>query len=234
MLKFYNNLEKKLLLLQRNEFLSSSQIKLRKFFGRSLFTNFFINYFQDINLEQKVFDKIKEEFETLKNYLPSNVKNIMDIGCGIGLINIFLNDYFIDCQKFYLLDKNNIDNKIVYGFSDNYESYSITNVTKNFLINNNIQEHKLNLIDVDKNFSIKPNSIDLCISLVSMGYHYPLSQYLDTMKEVSNNNTVFIFDIATEYQDMTDLKDLFGEIKIIEESNLKHPRTRVACYEIIK
>ena len=217
MLKFNNNLEKKLLLLQRNEFLSSSQIKLRKFFGRSLFTNFFINYFQDINLEQKVFDKIKEEFETLKNYLPSNVINIMDIGCGIGLINIFL-----------------IDSKIVYGFSDNYESYSITNVTKNFLINNNIQEHKLNLIDVDKNFSIKPNSIDLCISLVSMGYHYPLSQYLDTMKEVSNNNTVFIFDIATEYQDITYLKDLFGDIKIIEESDLKHPRVRVACYEIIK
>ena len=211
MLKFNNDLEKKLLLLQRNEFLSSSQIKLRKFFGRSLFTNFFINYFQDINLEQKVFDKIKEEFETLKNYLPSNVKNIMDIGCGIGLINIFLNDYFIDCQKFYLLDKNNIDSKIVYGFSDNYESYSITNVTKNFLINNNIKEHKLNLIDVDKNFSIKPNSIDLCISLVSMGYHYPLSQYLDTMKEVSNNNTVFIFKFFNEFSSQSVLFELFKE-----------------------
>ncbi len=233
MLKFNNNLEKKLLLLQRNEFLSSSQIKLRKLFGRSLFTNFFINYFQDINLEQKVFYKIKEEFEILKKYLPRNVKNVMDIGCGIGLIDIFLNNYFTDCQKFYLLDKNNIDSKIVYGFSDNYESYSITNVTKNFLINNNIQEHKLNLIDVDKNFSIKPNSIDLCISLVSMGYHYPFSQYLDTIKKVSNNNTVFIFDIATEYQDISFLKNIFGDIKIIEESNLKHPRTRVACYEII-
>tara|TARA_Y100001935_G_scaffold246475_1_gene241190 strand:+ start:81 stop:785 length:705 start_codon:yes stop_codon:yes gene_type:complete len=233
MLKFNNNLEKKLLLLQRNEFLSSSQIKLRKLFGRSLFTNFFINYFQDINLEQKVFYKIKEEFEILKKYLPRNVKNVMDIGCGIGLIDIFLNNYFTDCQKFYLLDKNNIDSKIVYGFSDNYESYSITNVTKNFLINNNIQEHKLNLIDVDKNFSIKPNSIDLCISLVSMGYHYPFSQYLDTIKKVSNNNTVFIFDIATEYQDISFLKNIFGDIKIIEESDLKHPRTRVACYEII-
>ena len=234
MLKFNNNLEKKLLLLQRNEFLSSSQIKLRKLFGRSLFTNFFINYFQDINLEQKVFNKIKEEFETLKNYLPSNVKNIMDIGCGIGLINIFLNDYFIDCQKFYLLDKNKIDSKIVYGFSDHYESYSITNITKNFLINNNIQEHKLNLIDVNKKFSIKSNSIDLCISLVSMGYHYPFSQYLDIIKEVSNNNTVFIFDIASEFQDITSLRDHFGDIKIIEESKLKQPRTRVACYEIIK
>ena len=83
MLKFNNNLEKKLLLLQRNEFLTSSQIKLRKLFGRSLFTNFFINHFQDINLEQKVFYKIKEEFEKLKKYLPKNVKNIMDIGCGI-------------------------------------------------------------------------------------------------------------------------------------------------------
>ena len=234
MIKFKNNLEKKLLLLQRNEFLSSNQIKLRKLFGRSLFTNFFINYLQDENLDQKVFYKIKEEFETIKKYLPDNVKNIMDIGCGIGLIDIFLNNYFTDCQKFYLLDKNNIDSKIVYGFSDNYESYSIANITKNFLINNNIQEQKLNLIDVSKNFSIKPNSVDLCISLVSMGYHYPFSTYLETIKNASNSNTVFIFDIATEYQDINNLREHFRDIQIIEKTDLKHPRVRVACYEIIK
>ena len=233
MINFNNNLEKKLLLLQRNEFLSSNQIAIRKFFGRTLFTKFLINFFQDKNLAQKVFIKIKKEFDSIKQYLPENVNNIMDIGCGIGLIDIFLNNHYSDCKKFYLLDKNIIDNKIVHGFSDNYESYNINNITKNFLINNNVEEHKINLIDVDNEFSIQPNSIDLFISLVSMGYHYPVSKYLETMKKTSKDNSIFIFDIATEYQDINYLKRHFIDIRIVETINLKHPRIRVVCRDII-
>ena len=233
MINFNNNLEKKLLLLQRNEFLSSNQIAIRKFFGRTLFTKFLINFFQEKNLAQKVFIKIKKEFDSIKQYLPENVNNIMDIGCGIGLIDIFLNNHYPDCKKFYLLDKNIIDKKIVYGFSDNYESYNINNITKNFLINNNVGEHKINLIDVDNEFSIQPNSIDLFISLVSMGYHYPVSKYLEIMKETSKDNSIFIFDIATEYQDINYLKKHFSDIKVVETVNIKHPRIRVVCREII-
>ena len=232
MIKFNNNLEKKLLLLQRNEFLSSNQITIRKLFGRKLFTKYLINFFQDKNLSEKVFAKIKNEFDSIKKYLPENISNVMDIGCGIGLIDVFINKHYPHCQKFYLLDKNSIDSKIVYGFSEDYESYNISNITKNFLINNYIDENKINLIDVENNFSIKPNSIDLCISLVSMGYHYPFSIYLDIMKEASNDNTVFIFDIATEYQDLDYLKKHFGKVKIIETINIKHPRLRVVCYDI--
>ena len=234
MINFKNNLEKKLLFLQRNEFLSSGQIKIRKLFGRSLFTKFLIYFFQDKNLDKKVFYKIKNEFDSIIKYLPKNATNIMDIGCGIGLIDIFINNHYTNCQKFYLLDKNSIDNKVVYGFSENYESYNLNNITKNFLINNNIKESKLNLIDVDSDFYIKPKSIDLCISLVSMGYHYPLSIYLETIKEVSNENTVFIFDIATEYQDLDNVKKYFSKVEIIETVNSKHPRLRIACYNIIK
>ena len=69
MINFNNNLEKKLLLLQRNEFLSSNQIAIRKFFGRTLFTKFLINFFQDKNLAQKVFIKIKKEFDSIKQFL---------------------------------------------------------------------------------------------------------------------------------------------------------------------
>ena len=234
MINFKNNLEKKLLLLQRNEFLSPSQIKVRKLFGRSLFTKFLIYFFQDKNLDEKVFNKIKSEFESLIEYLPENATNIMDIGCGIGLIDIFINNHYKNCEKFYLLDKNSIDNKVVYGFSENYESYNINNITKNFLINNNIKESKINIIDVDSEFYIKPHSIDLCISLVSMGYHYPLSIYLETIKDVSTVNTVFIFDIATEYQHLDNVKKHFGKVEIIETIDSKHPRIRIACYNIIK
>ena len=114
---------KKLLLLQRNELLTKKQILLRKKFGRFIFTNFLINYFQDKNLELKAENLFDRELNTFKDFLPNKADNILDIGCGLGIIDIFLNKIFSNTSNFYLLDKNRIDKKIRYGFSK--ETYKV-------------------------------------------------------------------------------------------------------------
>ncbi|MDB0031768.1 hypothetical protein N9E32_00595 [Alphaproteobacteria bacterium] len=228
-----NKVQKKLLLLQRNEFLSPIQIKIRKLFGRSLFTSLFINYFQHNNLSEIISYEIEKEFNIFKNFIPKNIETVMDIGCGIGLINIFLNENYKNINQFYLLDQNKIDKKIKYGFSKNYESYNDLSATKETLILNNIDEKKINLIDVKKNYVIKEKSIDLVISLVSMGYHYPISNYIQLLRKTCNNNTVFIFDIATEYQDLNIIKNYFNYYEILEKIETKHPRLRLFCSGMI-
>ena len=89
-----NPKSKKLLLLQRNELLTETQNWLRKNFGRLIFTNFFVNYFQVQNFEKITEELFYKEFKTFKNYLPNSPENIMDIGCGLGIINIYLNEFF--------------------------------------------------------------------------------------------------------------------------------------------
>ena len=74
-----NSKSRKLILLQRNELLSNTQILLRKRFGRFLFTNFFVYFFQINNLDNSVQNLFEKEYETIKNFLPSNVSNILDI-----------------------------------------------------------------------------------------------------------------------------------------------------------
>ena len=228
-----NSKSRKLLLLQRNELLSDKQNILRKKFGRLIFTNILINYFQIKNLEQNTEHLFLREIETFKNYLPETVKNIMDIGCGLGIINIYLNKIFDNYPNFFLLDKNRIDKKIKYGFSLNYESYNDLNETKNILLENKINLNQINTFDVEKVLNIDEN-IDLVISLKSMGYHYPFESYLKLFNQCCNKNTFFIFDLSKVYFNQNELKKYFEKIEIIYEEDSIHPLKRVVCKGYIR
>ena len=223
-----NPKSKKLLLLQRNELLTAKQNWLRKTFGRLIFTNFFVNYFQVQNFEKITEDLFYKEFETFKNYIPNSAENIMDIGCGLGIINIYLNEFFEKKPVFFLLDKNRVDRKIKYGFSSNYESYNDLNETKNILLNNNIDTNCINLFDVEKQFLIT-KKMDLVISLKSMGYHYPINTYIELLRNCCTKDTVFIFDIGDNQYDENYLKKIFDDVKIIYEEKTNNVLRRLCC-----
>lgn len=223
-----NKKSKKLLLLQRNELLTEKQKWRRKRYGRFLFTNLFINFNQanDITLDAE--NLFKNEIDTFKDFLPKTCKNIMDIGCGLGIINILLNKFYKDTTSFYLLDKNRIDKKIKYGFSPNYESYNDLNETKRILLENNINENSLFLFDVEKDIKID-SKIDLVISLKSMGYHYPIETYLQLLRKCCSQDTIFIFDVSEGYFNENSFKKYFENIKIIYEEKSIHSLKRLLC-----
>ena len=223
-----NPKSKKLLLLQRNELLTARQNWLRKTFGRLIFTNFFVNYFQVQNFEKITEKLFYKEFETFKKYLPNSVENIMDIGCGLGIINIYLNEFFEKKPVFFLLDKNKVDRKITYGFSSNYESYNDLNETKNILLENNIDTSCMYLFDVEKQFVIT-KKMDLVISLKSMGYHYPINTYIELLRNCCTKDTVFIFDIGDNQYDENYLKKIFDDVKIIYEEKTNNILRRLCC-----
>ena len=223
-----NQISKKLLLLQRNELLSKKQYWLRKRFGRLIFTNFFVNYFQVEDIEKRTEELFQKEIESIKNYLPKKADNIIDIGCGLGIIDIFLNKIYNNQPNFFLLDKNRIDKVIKYGFSSDYESYNDLKETRNLLINNDINPSSINTFDVEKDFKIDAK-IDLVISLKSMGYHYPIDQYLRLFQTCCDENTSFIFDVSEGYYNESLLKKHFESVDIIYEEKSIHSLKRLLC-----
>ncbi len=223
-----NNKSKKLLLLQRNELLTETQKWTRKKFGRYIFTNFFINFNQAKDIELNVENLFENEIETFKNFLPKSIDSIMDIGCGLGIIDIYLNKFYRNKPIFYLLDKNRVDKKIKYGFSPNYESYNNLNETKNILLKNNIDIDQIHLFDVDKEIKIS-KKIDLVISLKSMGYHYPLEIYLELFKKTCTPDTTFIFDVSEGYFNENLFKKYFENSSIIYKEKSKHSLKRMFC-----
>lgn len=223
-----NSKSKKILLLQRNELLTKTQNLIRKKFGRFLFTNLFINYFQNKHLEKVTEELFLKELNTFKKYLPNSVNTILDIGCGLGIINIYLNNFFEKKPIFFLMDKNRIDKKINYGFSSNYESYNDLNETKNILLENDVDSECIYLFDVEKQFQIN-KKMDLVISLKSMGYHYPINTYIELFKNCCTKDTVFIYDISDNQYDENYLKTIFDNVKIIYEEKTNNILRRVCC-----
>ena len=223
-----NHKSKRLLLLQRNELLSDKQKWLRRKFGRFLFTNLFINFSQNKDIEKITGELFQKEIDIIRSFLPTKAENIIDIGCGLGIINIFLNKIYNNKTNFYLLDKNRIDSKIRYGFSSNYESYNDLNETKKLLVDNNISKDKIQTINVESEIIID-QKIDLVISLKSMCYHYPLDEYLGLFSDCCKTDTTFIFDVTEGYYDKSLLKKYFEEVQIIYEEKSIHSLKRVCC-----
>ncbi len=223
------NKHKKYFLLQRNEFFSDKQKKIRKIFGRYLFTNIFVSYFNPIkNLNLKLNQEFKKEFEEIINYLPQKNQNILDIGSGLGIINIFLNNFYEDAY-FTLIDKNYVEKKVSYGFDEIGQFYNDFNITFDFLKINGIKEEHLDLVNVDSIKKIN-KKFDLVISLLSLGYHYPLQQYIEFLKKNSHKKTVFIFDLAEQYNDFNIITKMFYHTTIIKNNScVKQSYNRLCC-----
>lgn len=225
---------KRYFLLQRNNYLSSFQKKIRRLFGRYLFTNFFIFFFNSISrINSKLDKESKIEFNELINFLPKKINNVVDIGSGLGIINIFLERHFTNNINFILIDKNRIEKKVSYGFCSDGEFYNNFNLTADFLKNHGIDMNKIKLIDADKK-NIINDKFDLVISLLSMGYHYPINQYLSFLKKNTHKNTVFIFDVAFENKEINKLSQLFKIVEIVKQSKeVRHNYIRVCCRELL-
>ena len=230
--KFF--LDKKMLptiLFQRNELLTPCQKKVKRVFGRTLFTNLFVNFGScKTRIEKKYFSICKKQFSEIENYFPKNAKNILSIGCGIGGVEYFFSNIGT-VRKVDLIDRNFVSKKVIYGFdSKNLEAYNNLDYTKDFFLSNVFSNTKFEIFNYDKD-KLPDKIYDIIISLFSLDFHYPFSVYRNYIKKISNPRTILILDtIRPDY-----FKSMYKKVKIIKkvEKNI-HSSFRIVCKCIIK
>ena len=227
---YLDNKEARLIILQRIELLNIFLRRIRKIFGRYLFTNFISKFFLNpTTLGKLYFSDMKNEYESIKEYIDLKNKDILSIGGGLGGLEIFLNKNF-DVKNFSFIERNFISKKVRYGWdSKNNEGYNDLNLLNNFLIKNGLHYSKFTIFDYDKD--VLPNKkFDFVISLFSLDYHYNFDIYLAYLKKNSHSNTKIIFDtIRAEY-----FKDIFKEVKIIKNRvDTVHKSKRIICSNFI-
>jgi hypothetical protein len=222
------NLERKtarLIVLQRIELISPLLKKLRKFFGRYIFSSFITKYFLNIKIIEKNYHNLMSfEFNLLKKYLDFENKKILSIGGGVGGLELLIGREFN--SSFYFIEKNYITKKVRYGWDHlNKEAYNDLNLLNNFLISNNLSPNRFKIFDYDKN-KLPEEKFDIIISLYSLDYHYNFNIYFDYLKKVSNENTIIVFDtIKPEL-----FNSIFTKVTVIKEDlNTVHKSKRIMC-----
>ena len=214
-----------LALLQRTELSTKLQKKIRKLFGRYLFSNFFSKYMIDVKkVSIDYYNVMYSEYLTIEKYINSKM-NILSIGAGIGGLEVIINNNYKD-QNFTFIERDFVTKKIKYGWDNkNEEAYNRLDLLENFLVTNNLDNKKFNIIDYDKNF-LPNKKFHLITSLYSLDFHYNFEIYHDYLAKVSDDNTIIIFDtIRPNY-----FNDLFKYVDIIKiDGDTLHKSKRIAC-----
>lgn len=190
--------------------------------------NTFVNaeaYFRRDAIKRLYSKDMSIEYETIKDHLPQTCENILDIGCGMAGIDIFLFQHYQSDMNidYFLFDKSEINQKVFYGYKEKSAFYNSLILAKSFLRLNGINEAKIHLFEVPSNNQISIDcSFDLVISLISWGFHYPLSQYIDDVYELLNENGTLILDLRKKTEDKAILQDRFSSVKQIAEGQKYH------------
>jgi SAM-dependent methyltransferase len=147
------------------------------------------------------FAEMKHEFATIADHLPASCGAWMDIGCGIGGIDAMIWDHYAragasELPEVYLLDKTETAGKVWYGFKSFGAFYNSLPATKAFLVHNGVKSEKIHLFEAkgDNTIAIE-RDLDLVLSLISWGFHYPVETYLDRVHELLRPQGRLIIDI---------------------------------------
>ena len=221
-----------LIVLQRIEIVNSLLLKLRKIFGRYVFTNFLAKYFiSSSDVGKKYYEIMLREFLSISKEIenPDN-KFFLSIGGGIGGLEAVINKK-LGSKKFYFIERNFVSKKVVYGWggSSNSEAYNNVGEQKHFLLKNGLEEKNIHIYDYDNN-ELPRLKFDIIISLLSLDYHYDFFIYADYLKSVSAKNTKIIFDtIRPDF-----FRKIFNNVKILGiQNDTVHKSKRIVCSDFI-
>jgi len=221
----------RLIVLQRIELLGPFLVKIRKLFGRYIFSSFITKYFLNSKIVgQKYYKIMLNEFLTIEKFIKPNDNSFLSIGGGIGGLELLINENFKD-KNYFFIERNYVSKKVKYGWGGmtNLEGYNDLELQKDFLLKNNLREDQINIFDYDLD-ELPEIKFDVIISLLSLDYHYDFNLYADYLKKVSKINTKIIFDtIRADH-----FKKIFKNVEIIKtDFDTVHKSKRVVCSQFL-
>lgn len=160
-----------------------------------------------------------DDFKNIQEEIPQGIESICDIGCGYGLIDLFLHKEY-KC-KITLIDIELTKHKKHLFSRDVFSGYSSNISTYNLFIENDITKENITLFNPIINELPKEKMFDLIISTLSLGFHYPVKTYEKFIFDTLKIGGSLIFDYRIDSDNIELFLSKFENIKFIDESNVK-------------
>jgi len=164
-------------------------------------------------------EDMEKEFEMIKKFLPKECSALLDIGCGVAGIDVLLGKHYEKNDiKIFLLDKTKIEKKVWYGFRQSGAFYNSLPIAKKVLLGNGINDKNVVLLETnDRNEIHIDGKVDLVLSLISWGFHYPVETYLDRVYDMLSEGGSLIIDIRKSSDGVDKVSEKFSTVSIIRE-----------------
>ena len=119
-------------------------------------------------------------------------KSVADIGCGYAIFDYFL--WQKHHCKLTLIDLETSEERH-FGFNRTGAAYSNLQVAQTFLTDNGVPETDISILNPEKDDLFANHPVDLAVSFISCGFHYPVSTYLGFFEQMISPDGAVILDL---------------------------------------
>jgi len=168
----------------------------------------------EAEVSEAVTEDFTRDFNTIVKELPDNPKDVLDIGGGVGILDILISEYYDHNVNIHIVDKDDFKlnhnfRMINYGPESNMGAYNDFNATYEIMEMNGVPKKNIHLYDVDKG-EFPEIKMDTILSITSWGWHFPLSVYANQIN--LKHGGALILDHRLDIE-----RDEPEEIKLIDD-----------------
>jgi hypothetical protein len=140
-------------------------------------------------------------------------------------IDVFIQRHYAHQPvEFFLLDRSEVAQTVFYSFQSRGAFYNSLEVAREMLTMNGVPAERIHLLEATMENEIRvPRRIDLAISLLSWGFHYPIQTYLLRVHELLSEAGVLVLDVRKGSGGLEALGGVFPHVEIIQ-STAKYDR----------
>lgn len=166
-------------------------------------------------------EDMRREYGTFRHCLPECCAAVLDIGCGVAGIDVLIQGHYPSRDlRFYLLDKSQVEKNVFYLFNTRGAFYNSLDVAGALLTDNGIAPDCVRLVEANQRNEINVESqVDLVLSLLSWGFHYPVATYLDRARELLSDGGVLILDVRRATDGLAELRRAFRQVEIVQAAD---------------
>ena len=176
------------------------------------------------DLRQLYAEDVARDYELIRPYLPAKAAATLDIGCGMAGIDVLLWRHYGNLVV-NLLDGTG-DTEVRILFHQTMSPYNSMPVARQLLEGNGVPGNRIVEWAPDPALTLPP--CDLVVSLLSWGFHYPVSTYLPLVGRCLRPGGRLILDVRKGQGGLDALDRQLGYIETLS-STAKADRV---CYEM--